>query len=100
MTVAEAYKDNPANLGSPKMCAVYEQLAGIPVDERVISPTFPPISVTSDGFVIAGGDFHGAWSDYEKNIKALFDHFDDDAELAEKLLTNIEDWRTPESVGE
>jgi hypothetical protein len=93
MTVAEAYKENPSLLGSPKMVAVYEELAGVPTEERVISPTFPPISVTSDGFVIAGGDFHGAWGDYEQNIRGLFEHFEDSQEEAERLLNNITDWR-------
>ena len=93
MTVAEAYKENPNLIGSPKMVAVYEQLVGIPADERVTSPIFLPISVTSDGFVIAGGEFHGAWSDYEKNIKGLFAQFDDDPKEAKKLLGNITDWR-------
>jgi hypothetical protein len=93
MTVQEAYKENPTLLGSPKMVAVYECLSSIPTEERFVSPTFPPMSVTSDGFVIAGGEFYGSFSDIEKNIYDLFDHFEDERETAENLLENITDWR-------
>ena len=91
MTLSEVYSQNPTLLGSPKMIAIYECLAGIPSDERKVQPTISPISITSDGFVVAGEHFLGSAKDLETNLKGLCETFGSDE--FHTLMNNISDWR-------
>jgi hypothetical protein len=93
MTLSEIYNQNPTLFGSPKMVAFYEALANIPCEDRVISPVISPISVTSDGHMISGGNYLGTFQELEQNMYALCEHFEADAQEAENLLKNITDWR-------
>lgn len=93
MTVQEAYKSNPTLLGSPKMVSIYECLAQIPWDERIVDPKLPGMSFTSDGFAVAGNEFLGEASDIEKNLYGLFEQLEGDHAAAKALLANVTDWR-------
>ena len=93
MTISQAYKQNPALLGSAKMTALYESLAGIPFEERVVKPAISGISITSDGFVIAGGNFIGAVDELEDNLYRMCEHFGTDSSEVEELMKNTTDWR-------
>lgn len=94
MTISQAYEQNPALLGSPKMTALYESLAGIPFEKRVVKPTIPEISITSDGFIIAGGAFLGSADELEGNLNRMCDHFGADSSEVEELMKNTTDWRS------
>ena len=94
MTLSEAYNINPSWLGSPKMIAFYEALADIPYDNRVITPYMQPISITSDGYIISGGEFYGSIEDLVNNLEGLCEHFNTNICEAEMLMENTTDWRS------
>lgn len=92
MKTLEAYKKNPTLIGSPLMCAVFEALAGIPSEERVVDEHLSGISFTSDGYAVSASHFLGSAEDVERNIRGLCAHFEDD-DFADALLSKITDWR-------
>lgn len=94
MKLLEVYKENPALLGSPLMVALFESLAHIPSEDRVVNPHIGGISITSDGYVVSGDHFLGSVDDLERNLHGLCAHFDaPDSEVAE-LMSSTSDWRT------
>jgi len=75
------------------MVAFYEALAGIPEEDRRVEPAIPPISITSDGYMLAGGNFHGDVEELEQNLKMLCLHFGVDTSEVSELMRNTTDWR-------
>jgi len=93
MTVQEAYQTDPSLLGSPKMVAIYEALAHVPGEKRVVSPSFGGFSITSDGYVVSAEHFLGSAEEFEQNLRGLCEHFEE-PELFESLVRGISDWRS------
>jgi len=93
MKLREIYYENPSLLGSPRMIAFFEALAGIPYNERVASPVLGGISITSDGFIISNGNFYGSIADLETNLRGLCHTFEADISEVKELLNNATDWR-------
>jgi hypothetical protein len=94
MTLQDIYNQDFTLLGSPRMVAFYEALAEVPEEDRKVDPHISPISITSDGYMIAGGDFLGEAEDLENNLKGLCNHFGLDESEVSKLMQNATDWRT------
>lgn len=102
MKLMDIYCQNPALLGSHRMIAFFEELAGIPNDKRVATLKrgntkgnfeFGPISITSDGFIISNGEFFGGVDELENNLYLMCDHFSVDRNEAKELMKNTTDWR-------
>ena len=94
MTLKDIYDQDFTLLGSPRMVAFFETLSDIPGEDRKVEPHISPISITSDGYMISGGDFLGEVSDLEDNLKGLCSHFGIDESEVSKLMQNTTDWRT------
>jgi len=93
MKLLTIYEDDPSLLGSPTFCAIFECLARVPHESRVVSPRIGSISITSDGFIIADGNFLGSVEDLEKNLYGLCEYFGIETFEADILLKNALDWR-------
>jgi hypothetical protein len=93
MDLLTIYNDDPAFLGSPKLCAIFECLARVPYENRAVKPAIGGISITSDGFIIADQNFLGSVEELETNLYGLCEHFGIDTSEADLLLSNAMDWR-------
>jgi hypothetical protein len=94
MTLRDIYDKNPTLMGSPRMVAFYETLACIPHEERKVQPCLGKISITSDGFMIINGEFHGSVEELEDNLVNLCRHFKVDVKEVDTLMANTSDWRS------
>ena len=88
------FKNSPKFLElSPKSCAIMESLLKIPMKDRKVKPTLAPISITSDGYIIAGGKFYVSIEPFERELEHLCYMYDIDTEEIRVLFKNCLDYR-------
>jgi len=93
MSLLDIYNHDFSLLGSPKMVAFYECLENIPYKDRKIQPAIGGISITSDGYLIADGNFLGSADELEDNLYGLCEHFNVNQSEVSRLMCKTFDWR-------
>lgn len=83
---------------SPRMAAYVAYLLHV----EWTKPTIGSIAVTSDGFMIVDGDFHGSVSDFDRNLQSLCDAaglYDSERDvLMEAYRTYVLDYRPTKGI--